>query len=245
MLACLVLSVAVASAQTVVNYRSPDGSHPLTNMPAAGEITTGFLLPTYPEKKFPAGKLVDVVVGIRNDGSETYNLTMIAGSLNSPADFNLHVQNFSNIGYGQMLAPGEEVSLEYKFFPDGRLEPRDFTVALTVFYGDAAGGWYSSTFFNETINIVEVKKWVDWELLGLVGLFAVAASGLGYAAYSYVVSMGWLKPQKKRARKARPAGERAPAMTSEDHDDWVKGTPYDDFRKRTAKAASAKAASKK
>jgi hypothetical protein len=40
---------------------------------------------------------VDVVLGIRNEGSQTYNVTMIAGSLNSPAEFKLYVQNFTQI----------------------------------------------------------------------------------------------------------------------------------------------------
>ncbi len=81
--------------------------------------------------------------------------------------------------YGQPVAPGEEVSLEYKFLPDPRLEPRDFVVALTAFYVDSQGKWYSSTFFNQTVNIVEVKKLVDWELLFLIVLFAAGIAGIG------------------------------------------------------------------
>lgn len=37
------------------------------------------------------------MVAIHNDGIETYNISMITGSLNSPSDFNMHVQNFSNV----------------------------------------------------------------------------------------------------------------------------------------------------
>jgi hypothetical protein len=40
---------------------------------------------------------VEVVVGLHNDGAEAYNLTMIAGSLNSPVDFTVYVQNFSHL----------------------------------------------------------------------------------------------------------------------------------------------------
>lgn len=77
------------------------------------------------------------------------------------------------------MGPGEELSLEYKFLPDGRLEPRDFVVALTMFYSDSSNKWYSTTFFNQTIEIVEVKKLIDWELLFMFALFGAAIGGIG------------------------------------------------------------------
>ncbi|KAL6745623.1 translocon-associated protein alpha subunit [Haematococcus lacustris] len=231
--ACLALGIASAE----------DVPHVLTNLPPSGEVTTGFFFPTYPNKKFPAGKLVDIAIGMHNDGTETYNISLITGSLNSPTDFSLHVQNFTQMGYGHILEPGQEVSLEYKFMPDHRLEPRDFTVALTAFYSDSKGRWHSTTFFNQTINIVEVKKMVDWELLFLIALFVAAIAAAAYSAYSYVVSLGWLKSQKKRQRARRTPGEAPPAMTAEDHADWVKGTPYDAFQKRAAKAKAGRSAS--
>lgn len=204
--------------------------HLLTNMPPPGAVSTGCLLPTFPNKRFPAGKAIDVVLGLHNDGSETYNISLVAGSLNSPADFSLHVQNFSAIGYGYALGPGEEVSVAYRFVPDARLSPRDFVVALTAFYSDASGQWYSSTFFNQTVDIVESRKAVDWELLSLVALFLAALGGAGYGAYCWVVAQGWVKPMKKKAKRAAPVA--AAPMTAADHDEWVKGTPYDAHRKR-------------
>lgn len=77
------------------------------------------------------------------------------------------------------MKPGEELSLEYKFYPDPRLEPRDFIVALTAFYSDSKGEWHSTTFFNQTVDIVEVKKLIDWELFFLVVLFSAAIGGVG------------------------------------------------------------------
>lgn len=235
LLACAALLIGGAHAAA---EQATD--HYLTNMPGPGAVTTAFVFPTFPEKSFPAGKMADVVLGFRNEGSETYNVTMIAGSLNSPVDFNVHVQNFTHMGYGQVVKPGEEVSLEYKFLPDPRLEPRDFVVALTVFYVDGSGKWYTSTFFNQTVNIVEVKKLVDWELLFLIVLFATGIAGVVYAAYAYVVSLGWLKSQKKRRTTSRSKEPVAP-MSAEDQQDWVKGTPYDSFLKNKEKAATKRA----
>lgn len=241
MAALALLAFGVLAVARVATAQSAADVHFLTNMPPAGSVSTGFVFPTYPTKAFPAGKMADVVLGIRNEGSETYNISMIAGSLNSPVDFNVHLQNFTQLGYGQVIKPGEELSLEYKFLPDPRLEPRDFIVALTAFYVDSQGKWYSSTFFNETINIVEVKKIVDWELLFLILLFAIGISGIAYGVYAYTVSVGWVKSQKKRTRSRRPAGEAPPVMSAEDQQDWIKGTPYDNFAKNKAKAASKRA----
>jgi hypothetical protein len=84
--------------------------------------------------------------------------------------------------YGDELKPGEELSLEYKFFPDPRLEPRDFVVALSAVYTDNKGKFHSLTFFNETINIVEVKQLIDWELIFLVLIFATGFAGIGECA---------------------------------------------------------------
>jgi translocon-associated protein subunit alpha len=185
-------------------------------------VQTAYLLPTYADKKFPAGRMVDMVVGFHNEGSETYNVSLIAGSLNSPADFSLHVQNFTMAPFGEVIGPGEEVSVNYKFTPDSRAPPRDFVVALTAFYSDSKGQWYSSTFFNQTVDIVEVKKMVDWELVSLVAIFAASLVGIAWALHWYVVSKGWLKPQKKRSKSKAPVN-RGPV----DPEEWTKGSEYE------------------
>ncbi len=38
---------------------------------------------------------IDVVLGFHNGGDETLNVTNVMGSINSPASFNIFVQNFS------------------------------------------------------------------------------------------------------------------------------------------------------
>ncbi len=63
----------------------------------------------------------------------------------------------------------------------------------------------------------------------------------GYVAYNYVVSLGLLKPQKKKTRSTRARGE-APVMTAAEQQDWVSGTPYDQFVKSNAKKATKRTA---
>ena len=38
---------------------------------------------------------IDVVLGFHNGGDETLNVTNVLGSINSPASFNIFVQNFT------------------------------------------------------------------------------------------------------------------------------------------------------
>eukprot|EP00798_Chlamydomonas_sp_ICE-L_P028292 gene28292-31402_t len=153
--------------------------HPLTDLPAPGDITTGYFFPNHPTKKFTAGKPVDVVLGIRNDASEAYNVTSILGSLNSPMDFRMHIQNFTQQVYLQTIAPGQDLSFEYTFLPDYRLEARDFTVALTVVYSNSKQQFFSTTFFNNTVELIEQKQMVDHEMVSLVLLLAAMALGAG------------------------------------------------------------------
>mmetsp|Transcript_17513 Transcript_17513/g.30054 ORF Transcript_17513/g.30054 Transcript_17513/m.30054 type:complete len:257 (-) Transcript_17513:618-1388(-) len=240
---CAVAASLVATASAA--QEQARNHHLAMPMPPRGEISTGFILPSYPGKRFPAGRVIDIVLGIHNDGSETYNFTMIAGSLNSPADFNTHIQNFTEVGYFQTVGPGEELSLEYKFYPDPRLpSPREFLVALTAFYLDTKGQYHSTTFFNQTITIIDIPKMVDWELLSLIGLFLAVLAIAGYFLYNYIVSLGWLKSQKKRSRARKGPTEGTPVMSAEDQQDWLKGTPYDSFLKERKKAAAGTGAKK-
>lgn len=81
--------------------------------------------------------------------------------------------------YFQLLPPGEELSVEYTFRPDPILSPREFIVALHLIYEDpATGALHSNTVFNSTIDIVEMPKLVDTEMLFMyLMLIGVAVGG--------------------------------------------------------------------
>jgi hypothetical protein len=55
--------------------------------------------------------------------------------------------------------------VEYGFTPNPLLTPTEFTVALTLFYEDTKGEFFSTTFFNSTIDIVETPKLIDTDLI--------------------------------------------------------------------------------
>ena len=108
-----ILLTLIVSAQ-----QQNQGPHPLSNLPAPGQVATGWFFPDHVGKKhFAAGKLVgshapvpflcvftiltrslqvEVVLGFHNEATMAYNVTAIMGSLNSPMDFSIFVQNFTN-----------------------------------------------------------------------------------------------------------------------------------------------------
>lgn len=225
LLVCMAFGASIAGAQD---------THPLTNLPKAGAISTGFYFPDFPSKKFPAGDIVKVVVGMHNDGQETYNVTAILGSINSVTDFKLYVQNFTNKLYLKALEPGEELSVEYAFQTAPALPARDFIIALTLFYAKPSGEYLSTTFFNQTIEIVEKKQFIDFDLIFMYLILAGIVAGSGWFLAPYMPSFGVLnkKSTKKSSSKRGPAVAISSEQKALDDDEWIKGTSYDKFRKQ-------------
>jgi hypothetical protein len=123
--------------------------HPLTDMPsAATDVSTSYYFPSGSELSMPIGKTVTVLCHFHNEGDFPYNVTAIMGSLNSPFDFNYHIQNYSYKPIGVVVRSGEEVTLEYQFQLHPDLQPVQYVLAHTVFYEDDSLS-YSSTFFNQ------------------------------------------------------------------------------------------------
>lgn len=231
LVACLVLSALVVCMAEQPTERAYQ--HPLTNLPPGGEITTGFYFPEHANKKFPAGDKIKVVLGLHNDATEVYNVTAIMGSLNIPMEFSGYVQNFTQQFYLQRLSPGQQTTVEYTFRPDPSLPAREFVVALTLFYQNSKGAFLSTTFFNQTVDIVEKKKFVDADFImmyiTLAGLLAIA----GYGLYLYLLSLGFLKKQKVRTKVS------SVSHVSEHPEEWIEGTAYSQFKAQKDKKKAA------
>lgn len=84
------------------------------------------------------------------------------------------------------LQPGQEASFEYTFYPSNQLAPRDFILAFSVFY--KTNTYFSNTFFNGTVEIVEPQAWIDSQLLFLVllAVVGVLVTGTQDGSSSYV-----------------------------------------------------------
>ena len=143
---------------------------------------------------------VEVIVGLRNTGPTPANVSFVAGSLNSAADFSMHFQNFTALrpaGPVVSLAPnGGDAAVSYRFQLAPNLPEYAFQVALTAFLdveGEKIGTgdnvitipkMHAHTFFNRTVDVVEPSRLVDWQLLQMV----VTLLGVGDA-------VGWVGVQ--------------------------------------------------
>lgn len=218
--AFLLLAVVALAAGVSVQAQQ----HPLTAMPAAAPgVEVLYWFPDHGRLEFPVGEKIDVVLSFHNGGDETLNVSGIMGSINSPAAFNIYVNNLTAQVYDVVVPPREEASLEYSFTPNKAIVPREFFVALTAFYTNPAGQTFSTTFFNKTSNIVEAPTWVDFELLGLYGGFVVALAGIGYLIFKWLSGFSWFRAQIRKRPSKAPAPV-APVEGAEN--EWLKGTFY-------------------
>jgi len=192
-------------------------------MPPPGSLTVAHYFPDHPTKQFPAGEEIKVVVSAHNDAATPYNISAMMGSLNSPMDFDLYIQNFTQQVYFQLLPPGEELSVEYTFRPDPILSPREFIVALHLIYEDPSSGrMHSNLVFNSTVDIVEMDRLVDTEMLFLYLMMAGVVGIVGYWVYCNLADKLGLNKIKGKKTKTKTG----PAKDI-DHEEWIKGTQYE------------------
>jgi hypothetical protein len=108
---------------------------------------------------------------------------------------------FTGQPYGQVVEPGTEASLEYKFFPSPQLDPIELQMALTVFYEDAiTHKSYASTFYNGTVDFVDNTSPLDVRS----GLKLTLVGGVFAAIVYFMVANGATK-KKKGSRTAEVA----------------------------------------
>jgi hypothetical protein len=232
MLLLLALAAGSAAAQDAAASPSPVRDYLGMPSPSAPGVEVQAWFPSHPRLQFPLGETVDVVVGFSNSGEEAYNVSAIQGSLHSAAQWNLWVQNFTLALQNLSLKPGEQGSLQYKFKPDRMLQPREFLVALHVFYNGLATPHHSLA-FNKTVDIIELPKLVDFELIGLYGIMFAVLAAIGYAVYRQLQGVGWVRAATKR-RVPRGGASTAGAQ---DPSQWLKGTYYDTHARAKAKRA--------
>lgn len=145
-------------------------------MPGPHEsVETSAYYPDHSDHKFPIGEVVTVLCHFTNNGEQPINITAIMGSLNSPFDFNYHIQNYSYRPFGVVVKPGEEMTFDYPFQPHHSLEPVEYNIAHTIFYELDKDEYFSSTFFNQTVEFYSPTSDYDFESIMQI-LFAVFAT---------------------------------------------------------------------
>ena len=176
---------------------------PLTDMPPPAkdaEFAFAFADGLGDGKVVTLGEKVRTLVAVANEGRVQFHVWGVMGSLNMPHKFGEYVQNFTYGAVNETVVPGGELSFEYDFVPNERLDVRDFTLALSVFY-EAQGATgnviraHSTTFLNQTITTVAGPQVVN-NATFMALFITVIAVGCG---------LGW--HLKKMSDDSRVSGE--------------------------------------
>lgn len=81
-----------------------------------------------------AGKLTRLLVGARNNGSQSYLVESIDGSLRYPQDYSYYIQNFTSLRTEQVVEPGLESTFEYLFMPSETFNGRPMGLVVLLNY---------------------------------------------------------------------------------------------------------------
>jgi len=197
------------------------------------EILVYHFLPKFGQSKVIAGALTDLLVGIRNTGENSWNITHIQSSIVHPYDYTYHLENFTRREYGVVVGPNEQHTLSYTFVPNELLEPREYGLTTTVYFqqlGDIEGKNYTNLAYNGTVEVVENVSGVDSQLLFTVVGGAGLAGLVAYIIYTVFASLG--KKTKRSSRKIEHGTVKEDVLDN----DWLDGT-LADLSKVSKKAA--------
>jgi len=182
---------------------------------ASPDIRASFVFPSSAQKKFIIGTGIPVLLGLTNAGEHNFNVSLIGASLKYPQDWRYFIQNYTRTYYGQIIPPGEHATFLYTFYPDPMLEPREFGLQANVYYSDAHGENYTSTFYNGTIFLVESNESIDAQtLFTYVGILGVAGL-VGFVVYKSGRTIS-----KKKSRRVEYGTQQSDVLDNE----WLEGT---------------------
>jgi hypothetical protein len=108
------------------------------------------------------------------------------------------IQNFTVRWTSNLLPPHSEVTVEYKFKPDEKLEPLDFHLSGWVIYNDSSSTpiIYRSLFFNQTVEVLE--KSAGWSVQSFFTTLLILA-GVALGGYVLLSQTAFGKKAAKRA----------------------------------------------
>jgi len=180
-------------------------------------------------RAFTAGKKVELLAGVHNGCAITLSIHALMGSLNSPTDFALHVQNFSLFippGSAVRVPPNSEVTIPYDFVPDKHLQPRDFQVAVSVFYveEDSMNSRYATTFYNETIEVAEALLVIDGETLSVYFMLSALCVALVLLGFQGLKNAGVIQKAKRTTSATLAEPVKKDMLTT--GEEWLKDTAF-------------------
>lgn len=214
---------------------------PLTDMPEPSEKAEfgyAFAKGLSDGVTLTLGEDARAVIGVSNGGRTKLHVWGVMGSLNMPHDFGQYVQNFTYGVVNSTVSAEGEMSFDYAFTPNERLDTREFVMALSVFYeAQTATGnvisAHSTTFLNQTVTAVAGPQAVGNTLFMFLLVAAIAAAtGAGYYAKS-------LSDEKKTPTSSSESSDKSKAG----NDNWLEG--HDTMVQKGSRKKSGKAGKSK
>jgi len=135
-----------------------------------------------------AGKLSRLLVGARNNGTQTFIVESVDGSLRYPQDFTYYIQNFTILRTEKVVEPGLESTFEYLFMPSETFNGRPMGLVVLLNYRNAEGKRFQNVIFNQTINFIDAEEGFDGETFFLYLFLGAILLLLGFVAYQYLLS---------------------------------------------------------
>ncbi|XP_050399366.1 translocon-associated protein subunit alpha isoform X2 [Patella vulgata] len=157
-----------------------------------------FVRPNKPSE-LPAGRLVRLLVGFTNNGESDFVVESMDASFRYPQDYSFYLQNFTTVGYSQVVEPKRQATFEYGFTPSDAFSGRPFGLSIMLNYKDSNGAEFANAIYNETITVVEPEEGLDAETFFLYVFLAAAVVLLLIGAQQLMASF-----KKKPARSKTP-----------------------------------------
>jgi len=135
-----------------------------------------------------AGKLTRLLIGARNNGTQSYIVESVDGSLRYPQDFTYYIQNFTLLRSEKVIESGLESTFEYLFMPSETFNGRPMGLVVLLNYRNTEGKRFQNVVFNQTINFVDAEEGFDGETFFLYIFLGAILILLGFLAYQYLLS---------------------------------------------------------
>jgi len=150
----------------------------------------------------PAGRLVKLLVGFRNNGTSSFLIDGIDGSFRYPQDFSYYIQNFTAFEYRKVVESEKEATFEYMFTPSETFAQRQFGLTINLRYRNPEGKQFINSVFNETVNIVEPDEGFDGETFLLYVFLAAILVLLAIVAQQFFTVF------KKKGRSTKSSAQK-------------------------------------
>jgi len=169
------------------------------------DIFTTVVFKDHADQRLPLEKEITMIVGVANNGDDTVNVSAISASLHSPYDLDYYIQNFTGKGVAEVLAPGQQVTLEYKFTADARLEPLQYWFSAFVFI-NATDRIYRQVPINGTLDLT-----AEAQSFGILdfGTYMVSTAFICIVGYFVVLNLPQGKKRSTKVRETRTKEQRA------------------------------------